>query len=117
MKRILIGLATAGIAVLVVSVEAAQAGDRKVRSRTVEQGPQLNEHPNSRYYRGTGPQVRGYVARRGGYSYSYNDSIIDYRDTSIHRDHRSWRGQAAPFDSDFFFDSGILRNNSSPYHN
>ena len=40
----------------------------------------VSEHPKSAYYRrrGVKPQVRGYVARRGGYSYSYANSINTY---------------------------------------
>ena len=84
--------------------------------RFVEQGPQLSVHPKSDVYR-RGPQVRGYVKRRGGYSYSYSDGAIDYRDTSILRDYQNSRTQGGPFDSGFFFDSGVNRHNDSPYLN
>lgn len=93
----------------------AVAGEREARA--VEQGPQLSQHPKSSVYRRQGPQVRGYVRRRGGYSYSYSDGTIDYRDTSILRDYQNSRRQGGPFDSGFFFDSGINRNNESPYLN
>lgn len=114
MKRIALALLATGILSTGMVAGEASAGER--RTRTVEQGPQFNEHPNSKYYRGLGPQVRGYVKRRGGYSYTYNDGVIDYRDTSILRDHQTTRRQGGPFDNGFFFDSGISRYNDSPYH-
>ena len=114
MKRIALVLA-AGLLSSGLFAGDASAGDR--RSRYGEPSPQLSEHPNSRYYRGQGPQVRGYVKRRGGYSYNYSDSIIDYRDTSILRDYQTSRTQGGPFDSGFFFDSGNTRQNDSPYLN
>ena len=75
-------------------------------------------------YRKRKPQVRGYVARRGGYSYSYSDSIDTYgsartvtggsryyRDAQL--DRQTTHG---PFDHGFFFDSGVApRGGDSPY--
>ena len=96
-----------------LTIDAAQAGE--YRTRGVQQG--LSEHPKSGTYR-RGPQVRGYVARRGGYSYSAADAAIDYRDTSILRDVQNSRRQGGPFDSGFFYDSGINNKlNDSPYLN
>ena len=112
MIRIAAAALMAGLFSLGVMSKDAAAGDR--RARVVEDGPQLSEHPNSKYYRGRGPQVRGYVKRRGGYSYTYGDGTIDYRDTSILRDMQNERRQGGPFDSGFFFDSGISRRNESP---
>ena len=90
----------------------AAAGER---SRVVEDGPQFSEHPKSSYYRGRGTRVRGYLRRRGGYSYNYLDGATDHRDTSILRDYQNSRTQGGPFDSGFFFDSGLHRHNESPY--
>ena len=112
--RVLASLMALGI-VCAVGSDPAAAGDRRVR--TVEEGPQLSEHPKSHVYRKRAPQVRGYVKRRGGYSYSYLDGEIDYRDTSILRDVQNQRRQGGPFDSGFFFDSGISKINDSPYLN
>lgn len=112
MKRLAVIAALAGLSSVLVSASPADAGGR--RYRTVEQGPQLSEHPNARYYRGQGPQVRGYVKRRGGYSYNYSDSVVEFRDLSILRDYQNSRSQGGPFDSGFFFDSGIQRYNESP---
>ena len=62
-----------------------------------------------------GPQVKGYVERRGGYSYSYADSINTYGDSrsiyggaSVYRDSSLDRQtNSGPFDHGFFFDSGV----------
>ncbi|MGI9406529.1 MAG: hypothetical protein ACR2O4_09170 [Hyphomicrobiaceae bacterium] len=62
------------------------------------------------------PQVRGSSQGVGGYSYSYEDSIIDFRDRSVFLD-PSIDNQSGPFDSGFFFDSGVERQNESPYLN
>ena len=78
----------------------------------------------SKYRRG--PQVRGYVARRGGYSYApedvintYGDSRTRYGSTNSYRNF--WvdrQTQFGPFDNGFFFDSGIAPNGgNSPYMN
>lgn len=73
-----------------------------------------------------GPRVKGYTERRGGYSYSYADSINTYGDSrsnygagSVYRDPMLDRQTTAgPFDHGFFFDSGIgPRGGDSPYMN
>lgn len=85
-----------------------------------------SEHPKSAYYRhrGAKPQVRGYVARRGGYSYTYADSLNTYGNprtlyggTSLYRDPMMDRQTVAgPFDHGFFFDSGMgPHGGESPY--
>ena len=80
-------------------------------------------HPAAGYYR-RAPQVRGYLARRGGYSYSYADTINTfgmsrtlfgganvYRDPSLDR-----QTSSGPFDHGFFFDSGVgPRGGNMPY--
>ncbi|HUS95965.1 MAG TPA: hypothetical protein VMX97_04410, partial [Hyphomicrobiaceae bacterium] len=72
------------------------------------------------------PQVRGYVARRGGYSYlpehtinTYSDSRSLYGSTNVYRDFSLGRQTpSGPFDHGFFFDSGMGRNGGdSPYPN
>jgi hypothetical protein len=115
MIRILAATLLAGSMTLTAQIGEASAQER--RARIVEEGPQLSQHPKSNTYRRQGPQVRGYVKRRGGYSYSASDAAIDYRDTSILRDVQNSRRQGGPFDSGFFFDSGISRYNDSPYLN
>ncbi|MEO1542518.1 MAG: hypothetical protein AAFR75_00630 [Pseudomonadota bacterium] len=99
------------------SFSAAQAGDRGY-----SQG-QGGAHPSSSYYRG-GPQVRGYVQRRGGYSYkkgdtinTYGDSRTKYGSTNTFRDLDSDNQTlAGPFDHGFFFDSGVSpHGGDAPY--
>lgn len=69
-------------------------------------------------------RVKGYTARRGGYSYTYPDtintygdsrtrygSVNAYRDPSIDR-----QSQGGPFDHGFFFDSARgAYGSQSPY--
>ena len=118
MKRFLMLGVAALLCFPLVSNSAAQAQEPASRPvRQVEQGPQFNQHPNGAKYRGNGTRVRGFVQRRGGYSYGYSDSITDYRDTSILRDRQTMGRQGGPFDSDFFFESGTTRMNNSPYLN
>ena len=87
-----------------------------------------SEHPKSAYYRhrGAKPQVRGYVARRGGYSYTYADSLNTYGNprtlyggSYLYRDPMMDRQtNSGPFDHGFFFDSGMgPRGGVSPYMN
>lgn len=80
-------------------------------------------HPASAYYR-RAPQVRGFVQRRGGYSFTASDIANTYgssrtlygannRDPFADRQTRN-----GPFDHGFFFDSGIApRGGDSPYRN
>ena len=71
-------------------------------------------------------RVKGYTARRGGYSYTVEDSINTYGDSrNVYGATQSFRDpmldrqtNAGPFDSGFFFDSGIApRGGNSPYMN
>ncbi|MEZ5817090.1 MAG: hypothetical protein R3D44_08420 [Hyphomicrobiaceae bacterium] len=72
------------------------------------------------------PQVQGYVARQGGYSYSYADTINTYGDSrSVYGATQNFRDpmldrqtNAGPFDHGFFFESGVApRGGNSPYMN
>lgn len=80
-------------------------------------------HPKSSYYRGA-PQVRGYIAQPGGYSYAYKDAINTYGDArgrygsanSLRDPGLGRQTPAGPFDHGFFFDSGIgPHGGQSPY--
>lgn len=80
-------------------------------------------HPKSSYYR-SAPQVRGYVAPRGGYSYVYEDAINTYGDArgrfgsanSLRDPGLGRQTPGGPFDHGFFFDSGIApHGGQSPY--
>lgn len=98
------------------SVDHAEAGDRSKASRS----------SGASAYGRSGAQVRGYAQRRGGYSYSYQDSINTYGDSrSLYGATQSFRDpmldrqtNAGPFDHGFFFESGIApRGGNSPYMN
>ena len=71
-------------------------------------------------------RVRGYVARRGGYSYfpedtinTYGDSRTKYGGANSYRDPMLDRQTiGGPFDHGFFFDSAMgPRGGNSPYMN
>jgi hypothetical protein len=119
MKRaFLLGAMVVAAMAIGAGTHDASAGGRK--SGYTESG----EHPKSGYYRRSGPQVRGYTARRGGYSYSYADTIdtygnprTQYGGSNLYRDPMLDRQtNAGPFDHGFFFDSGITaRGGDSPY--
>lgn len=73
-----------------------------------------------------GTRVKGYVARRGGYSYEESDVVNTYGDsrgrygaaTSLRDPNLGRQTEAGPFDHGFFFDSGIgLHGGDSPYMN
>jgi hypothetical protein len=102
---------------------AADAGARRERVYVDDGGA---EHPRSATYHRKKPQVRGFVARRGGYSYSYEDTINTYGQsrtlygsTNVYRDPSlDKQTPAGPFDHGFFFNSGIApRGGDSPYMN
>ena len=115
------GIFAAILAVSVVALSVASpadAGDRRDRGYYGE-----GAHPKSSYYR-RGPRVKGYVARRGGYSYSAADTINTYGDArgrfgsanSLRDPFIDRQTKAGPFDHGFFFDSGIApRGGDSPY--
>lgn len=75
----------------------------------------------------SGAKVKGFSERRGGYSYSYADSVNTYGDgrskyggASVYRDPTlDKQTEAGPFDHGFFFDSGLggPHGGDSPYMN
>lgn len=120
MTRILLAVAAAVATFAITGAGDAWAG---AKARKVDEGAQLSEHPKSGYYRKRGPQVRGFVQRRGGYSYYYADSINTYGSSRtvyggsyLYRDPLLDRQTSAgPFDHGFFFDSGVApRGGDSP---
>ena len=95
------------------------------RKKTAEASTAAGAHRASPYYR-RAPQVRGFVQRRGGYSYSANDVVNTYgNNRSLYGGNNSYRDgmtdrqtSFGPFDHGFFFDSGIgPRGGNSPYQN
>ena len=113
MKRFIVGIAVLASA-FAISIEA-NAGSRGYSGE--------GGHQSSTYYRG-GPKVKGYVQRKGGYSYNYEDSINTYGDTNSlyggtegfvdpYIDQQTISG---PFDKGFFFNSPTgPQGGSSPY--
>lgn len=113
MRRIL-GTMALVCAAAVVASSSAEAACRRVDGVTYCQ---------RHHHRGT--RVKGFVQRRGGgYSYNaadtvntYGDSGSRYPSTLNFRD-PGFDRQGGPFDSGFFFDSGIgPRGGNSPYMN
>lgn len=115
-------LAAAALGLAALTAAPADAGSTRKTSKTVvtEDGV----HPKSKYYRG--PRVKGFVARKGGYSYSNADSINTYGDSrslfgsasSLRDPSLDRQTNSGPFDHGFFFDSGISpRGGNSPYMN
>jgi hypothetical protein len=71
-----------------------------------------------------GTRVKGYTARRGGYSYDQFDTINTYGDSrgrygsslSLRDPQFDRQTESGPFDHGFFFDSGVGRNGGeAPY--
>lgn len=122
MRRLILAAAAA-----VATLAFAGSGDALAggKPRKAEEGMQFSEHPKAGYYhRKRGPQVRGYVQRRGGYSYYAADSINTYGSSRtlyggsyLYRDPLLDRQTSSgPFDHGFFFDSGVApRGGDSPY--
>jgi hypothetical protein len=120
--RVAIVLGLAATVVAELSMPADAGGSRQPSPQLVEG---RGGHRASAYYRG-GPQVRGYIARRGGYSYSAEDTINTYGDSrTLYGGASAYRNpmldrqtRFGPFDHGFFFDSGIApRGGDSPYQN
>ena len=109
-----VALGLAGFVALTGSVDA---GPRQAASpaATVDDGL---SHPQSSNYR-RGPQVRGFIQRRGGYSYKIEDTINTYGASNGYRSpFYDRQTSSGPFDNGFFFDSGISpRGGDSPYRN
>lgn len=117
-------IASIAIVAAVASLSAIAGPTAAAQKKPVEATEAQQQRASKAYRRG--PQVRGYVARRGGYSYSASDSINTYGDNrSLFGGVSSYRGlqfdrqtNSGPFDHGFFFDSGIApRGGDSPYQN
>lgn len=111
-----------GLVALLAFAGAPQASDRGASNTHVRQG--YLEPTSSRYQRKRATRVRGYLGRRGGYSYTDSDVINTYAgsrtlygSTNSYRDpFEDRQSSAGPFDHGFFFDSGIgPRGGNSPY--
>lgn len=106
-------LAVAAVGALALFGLGASAQAQSKPDRVAEMKP-TSERIKHRYKR-KGTRVYGYVARRGGYSYSYSDVTNTYGlSRSLFGSMNAWRDpsldrqtNSGPFDHDFFFDSGI----------
>lgn len=111
---------------LIATVTPADAGSRYYRDGTAVGIKDVKSKRHYRHRRGKrGTRVYGW-RNGGGYSYNYFDIINTYGDTrNKYGGSWSFRGpgyerqsQGGPFDSGFFFDSGIdPRGGDSPYIN
>jgi hypothetical protein len=109
-----------------VASGSVQGAERQALVTTTA-GADVSEHRKFRSYRHHrkgGPRVRGYLARRGGYSYEPADVVNTYgQSRSLYGSVNSFRDPmvdrqttAGPFDHGFFFDSGVApRGGDSPY--
>ena len=121
-------IAVAGAAVLGLASNYTTTAQADSKPRTVTQVAPTAEHRSSSVYR-RGPQVRGFVQRRGGYSYGASDSINTYGDARTrYGSNSSYRDGTAdrqtnngPFDHGFFTSGSSIQMNgipsSSAYHN
>jgi hypothetical protein len=112
------------MATVVAAATIATPADAQSRRAATPAEPSVGTHPKSGYYRSGGTRVKGFVQRRGGYSYSYADTINTYGDsrtryggTNVFRDPMLDRqSTSGPFDHGFFFDSGMGRiGGDAPY--
>lgn len=121
MMRYVLAAAVA-VSVAALSVAAPAEAGRWSRSSA---SPEGGAHPKSSYYRGKA-EVRGYVKRRGGYSYSKEDTINTYGDSrgrfgaanSLRDPSMDTQTISGPFDHGFFFNSPSgSYGGDSPYMN
>ncbi len=107
---------TAAVAVVVTAgmVQFVDAGPANAGERSYSESGKARK----------GTRVKGYVARRGGYSYDQFDTINTYGDSrgrygaalSLRDPQLGRQTEAGPFDHGFFFDSGVGRNGGdAPY--
>ena len=90
------------------------AGESQATERKLTKAATANAKQKGVHHPKMGPRVRGYFAMRGGYSYRASDVTGSYRFSypSLGTGNQSLGG---PFDSGFFFDSGIGPLNNAPY--
>lgn len=123
MRKALLVLALGAAALMANAGAGVAAEPARAKATTATEG--ALQPAKGRYSKKRAVRVRGYVARRGGY-YSYQSedvintygltrslygSINSYRDPYVDR-----QSTAGPFDSGFFFDSGMApRGGDGPY--
>lgn len=113
------------LAVLALAGAFALPAEAGAKKNATVYADDTAEHPKSGYYHRQ-PQVRGYIQRKGGYSFrredvinTYGDSRVKYGSNNSYRDpFLDRQTRSGPFDHDFFFDSGIApRGGDGPYFN
>jgi hypothetical protein len=105
--------AACGAFALLAFAGAPQADERRADPTYARQGHV--ELTKSQYRRKRGARVRGYLARRGGYSYTDAD-VINSGSRSLNDPSVELQSPGGPFDHGFFFDSGIgPRGGNAPY--
>lgn len=123
MKRLFATAVSAVLFSAVAGLAPAEAGGYRYRDRAAVETDGV--HPKSSYYRGRS-EVRGYVKRRGGYSYTKEDTINTYGDArgrfgaanSLRDPSMDTQTRSGPFDHGFFFNSPMgPRGGDSPYMN
>jgi hypothetical protein len=112
--------------VLSLSLGFGQVHAASRKAKPVPEQVGAGAHSKSSTYR-RGPQVRGFVQRRGGYSYGSDDTINTtgpgrglFSSTNAYRNYQVDRQTGGgPFDHGFFFDGGGIapRGGNSPYIN
>lgn len=125
----LVAAAVAGFSAATAVAEPARkevrVGEHRMTGGYYGYGRRHASRPYGKAYRPYGrPQVRGYLVRRGGYSYDLGDTTNTYGDSrnvyGANQMFRHWsldrQTTSGPFDHGFFFDSGIApRGGDSPY--
>jgi len=123
MKKFMVTTAILAFAALILTGGAAVPG--MGTSAYAQQQPSTGGHRASEYYK-DGSKARASRQRRGGYSYSSEDTINTYGDSrTTNNGANSYRFElytrqtpSGPFDHGYFFDSGIgLHGGDSPYLN
>jgi hypothetical protein len=122
MTRVFVAALT--LSSLMLAGAGAEAADKKTKAKP--EAAAISTTRKSADYR-RGPQVRGFVQRRGGYSYGSEDTINTtgpgrglFGSTNAYRNYQVDRQTGGgPFDHGFFFDGGGIapRGGNSPYIN
>ena len=107
----ILAVVAAALAIGAVASAPAEAGAKKKPAATVADAG--GDHPKSSYYRKK-PEVRGYIQRRGGYSFAredvintYGDNRAKYGSVNVYWDPLGDRQTTnGPFARDFFFHIG-----------
>jgi hypothetical protein len=114
MTRMILAAAVSAIALSVCS--GISLAEERRNARMIPSAGESKSY-RAKHYRKRRPlQVTIYGRRRGGYSYSTSDVTSSYRAWSPPPYEHVRQTPSGPFDSGFFFDSGIgPRGGDAPY--